>query len=276
MIAFILVLGLTLSGEGMITISLTWAILEQGGQIVHLGIILSVMSILPLIVQRYSRALSRVTREYPLRVFAIVRAVGLVSIAILLLTGSVDLTTLYVFAAIFCLIIFISMQSIEMYISSVVLEGRLGAHQGSTMLQTCVQIGAFAGNAIGGFILAAYGFTGVMLAIACSLALGVLIPLFQRKVLAESAAGSQRESREASASPSGAQPQQTTLLVSLIMLGVLGVQLAAFNFNVPVIYYELKAWDAATFGLVSSAAGIGALLATFMMKRIRILDTPSS
>ncbi len=44
---FIVLLALTLCGEGMLTVTLTWTILDKGGSVTHLGIILTLMSLLP-------------------------------------------------------------------------------------------------------------------------------------------------------------------------------------------------------------------------------------
>lgn len=53
-ILFILFLSITLCGDTILNITLIWSVLEQGGSITHLSIIITIMSLVPILLQKYS------------------------------------------------------------------------------------------------------------------------------------------------------------------------------------------------------------------------------
>lgn len=275
---FTLVLGLTLSGEGMITISLTWSVLKQQGSIVHLGIVLSLMSIVPFALQRYIKVLNESLRNKPLQTFAVVRFLGIISIfCLIIFFKEPNLTTLYIFASIFSIIIFISMQSIETFMSLLVLNKRIDSHKASSLLQTAIQAGALIGNSLGGIILTIYNFFGVMIALLICFSFGLLIPILTKPInnLNEFIAYSKKSEESfhiKSESKNLKQKEIVLLFLLLISIGILTIQLATFNFTLPIIFYDLRSWEASLYGIVSAMAGLGALSASIIVKKIKVLD----
>ncbi|MBJ8032202.1 MFS transporter, partial [Bacillus cereus group sp. N21] len=79
----------------------------------------------------------------------------------LLNSEHINVFTLYIFAGVFSIILFLSTQSLETYMSQMVLSGEIPAGKASNMLQTAIQIGAFGGNAIAGFMMNVGGFNNV-------------------------------------------------------------------------------------------------------------------
>ncbi len=72
---------------------------------------------------------------------------------------------------------FLSERNLETYMSQMVLSGEIPAGKASNMLQTAIQIGAFGGNAIAGFMMNVGGFNNVLYGLAFSLGIGVFLPL---------------------------------------------------------------------------------------------------
>ena len=50
------------------------------------------------------------------------------------------------------------------------------------------------------------------------------------------------------------------MLGSLVVIGLIAVQVGAFNFLMPIVFMKTKGWTVADFGIVSSAAAAGAIL----------------
>lgn len=125
-IPFIIVLALTLSGEGMLTVTLTWTILDRGGSVTQLGIILALMSILPFILQKYFSKLRKLIENSPLLIFSICRGIGIiVALYSLFNAKHIGVNSLYIFAGIFSVILFLSTQSLETFMSQLVLKGKI-------------------------------------------------------------------------------------------------------------------------------------------------------
>lgn len=194
-ISFILFLAITLSGEGMLTVTLLWTILDKGGSATNIGLILAIMSVVPFLIQKYVRPVRAVLTHRPLQVFALARLGGLVVLGLpLLFPEEMMIYSLYLLAGLFSVILFLSTQSLEAYMSHMVLEGALSADQASNTLQTSIQIGAFGGNALAGLLLSLGGFFTVMLGLAVSLGIGMVLPYVASFFAA--ALNPQRESRK--------------------------------------------------------------------------------
>jgi MFS family permease len=136
-------------------------------------------------------------------------------------------------------------------------------------LQTAIQIGAFAGNFLGGFILQQTDFKGILITLLVTLFIGSLLPIFVQDIENIPIINNHKAKDDYRSNKSN-----NILLLSLLTtaIGILTIQISAFNFNVPVIFYDLKNWSSSTFGIVSAFAGLGALLAT-LIPRFKILDS---
>ncbi len=88
----------------------------------------------------------------PLLVFAVVRILGILMLGILFfIFDQENIYTYYVIGGVFACIFFLSMQSLEAYMSQKVLEGKVDSSLASNQLQAAIQIGAFAGNSLTGY-----------------------------------------------------------------------------------------------------------------------------
>ncbi|PGR70379.1 MFS transporter [Bacillus cereus] len=263
---FVFLLAGTMFSEGMLTVTLTWTILDKGGSAVHLGIVLALMSLLPFFMQKFSTKIREQMTKNPLLIFAGVRCVGILIIIVSLLNAKyLNVLSLYVFAGLFSIILFLSIQSLETYMSQMVLSGRFSSNKASNALQTSIQIGSFGGNALAGFLMSLGGFNYVLYGLALSLGIGVILPL----VLPFLKSSNQEKTKESTTVHNDKQWNYNSskiLWVTIIGIAILAVQLSTFNFLVPVLFHNVHHWDPMQYGFVSSAAGIGALLAVLIGK----------
>lgn len=272
---FIIVLALTLSGEGMLTVTLTWTILDRGGSVTQLGLILALMSILPFILQKYFSKLRRLIANSPLLIFSICRGIGIfVALYSLFNAKHIGVNSLYIFAGIFSVILFLSTQSLETFMSQLVLKGQITSKKASNLLQTSIQLGAFGGNAIAGFMLNMGGFSYVLFALIFSLGIGVFVSFFTRRLGDSKNENSEKQQINIERTPVTNLKRNTLVLtLSVLAVGILTVQLASFNFLIPIIYHDVHRWNPSEYGMVSSAAGVGALLATLIGKYEKYIPT---
>lgn len=270
-ISFILFLAITLSGEGMLTVTLLWTILDKGGSATNIGLILAIMSVVPFLIQKYVRPVRAVLTHRPLQVFALARLGGLVVLGLpLLFPEEMMIYSLYLLAGLFSVILFLSTQSLEAYMSHMVLEGALSADQASNTLQTSIQIGAFGGNALAGLLLSLGGFFTVMLGLAVSLGIGMVLP-YVASFFAAALNPQKREQEAKTIKPTEITEAGRKKILQLTVLAVafLTVQLASFNFLLPILFHDVREWGSLEYGLVSSAAGVGAFLTTIIGRWVR-------
>lgn len=272
---FIIVLALTLSGEGMLTVTLTWTILDRGGSVTQLGIILALMSILPFILQKYFSKLRILIANSPLLLFSICRGIGIiVALYSLFNAKHIGVNSLYIFAGIFSVILFLSTQSLETFMSQLVLKRKITSEKASNLLQTSIQLGAFGGNAIAGFMLNMGGFSYVLCALIVSLGIGVFVSFFTRRLEDNKNDNSEKQQINIERTPvTNLKSNTLVLTLTVLAVGILTVQLASFNFLIPIIYHDVHKWNPSEYGMVSSAAGVGALLATLIGKYEKYIPT---
>lgn len=266
-IPFIIFLALTLCGEGMLTVTMLWTVLDQGGTVMSMGLVMALMSIVPFLMQKYSKTVRNLMTNRPIQVFGAARIVGIVVIGVLFaLISELQIVHLYVMAGLFSIILFLSTQSLESYMSHLVLEGKLSSAHASNMMQTGIQIGAFGGNAIAGFLLASGGFMTVLIGISVSLAIGMFFPLVTRMLgkKFDQAPNVAAAAKAKAVSVMTDAYRNRVLASTVIGVVVLTMQLASFNFLGPITFHDVFQWDAMEYGIVSSAAGVGALMATLI------------
>jgi MFS family permease len=265
---FVILLAFTLCGEGMLTVTLTWTILDSGGSITQLGIILTIMSVIPFLIQKFSKKLKSLLELNPLFVFSLVRCLGIVIIIIYLLNPyPLNIYSLYAFAGLFSIILFLSTQSLEAYMSQKVLAGQLTSSKASNVLQSSIQIGAFGGNALAGYMMGLGGLEIVLYGLGISLAIGVLLP-FILPVLNKKTGEIEttKEKKEDTVELHILKDNSKILWLTVVGIGILTVQLASYNFFLPVLFHDVYQWGPVEYGIVSSAAGLGALFAALVGK----------
>ncbi|MCM3216671.1 MFS transporter [Niallia taxi] len=256
----------------MLNLMLIWTILEKKGSIVHLGIAICIMSIVPYLVQKYVKSLKLLMSTKPLIVFGSVRILGILVLAMMFFvldTNSVY--TYYLVGGIFACIFFLSMQSLEAYMSQKVIEGKINSSVASNNLQAAVQVGAFGGNSLTGILLAVGGIKLVGLILSLTLIIGVCIPLFlpllaDQKTKGISNLKKQEATEEEEVTLNPSINKNVILSLTVIGVTVLTIQLASINFLLPIIVHDVFEWSSVQYGVIGAAMGLGAFVATILGK----------
>lgn len=143
-----------------------------------------------------------------------------------------------------------------------VLLRRITSNQASRILQTAIQMAAFLGAAMAGFVLNWRGMNGVLLVNVLTYACGSLCFLLLNQVVIFH----QTETLTQSAlSKVHHQGNKTILWLALLGLAMLTIQIAGFNLFVPLMAQHEKHWSASQFGVIDAIAGSGAFLSTFIL-----------
>lgn len=267
----ILVLAITLSGDTMLTVALIWTALSSSQSFLPLGLTLALMSAVPYAVQLLLPQLRSWIAHKNLRAFAAARFAGLlVALTGLLLPSPLSIWGLYGIAGVFTITAFIAQQSLESTMAGLALRKLLSAAEASRISQAGIQLGAFVGGALGGWLYERAGIKWTFAALMGTLAVGALLPALLRGGVGQiestpSGQGVGGTSRDAAAAPSVGAPQSVVLWLALIGIAVLTVHLGAYNYLIPIILQKEKQWAVSDYGLVSAAAGFGALLATMIV-----------
>ncbi|OMF12600.1 hypothetical protein BK131_18455 [Paenibacillus amylolyticus] len=269
-ILFILFLSITLCGDTILNITLIWSVLEQGGSITHLSIIITIMSLVPILLQKYSFFLKTALKERPLLIFGLARILGIVFLLVFLIqfSGNTNVYGLYLIGGIFSVILFLSNQSLEIYMSQMVLDGKIKSHKASHDLQTAIQIGAFGGSAVTGILLSIGGLPMISTVLMVTLAVGMLapwlIPILSRSGQVEQ--NVQKATAEAPQITYSDAIRKKVLNMTILAVVVLTIQLGAINFIVPILFHDIYNWDSSRYGAMGAAMGLGAFLATLIRK----------
>lgn len=267
----ILFLSVTLCGDSMLNLMLIWTILEMQGSVVNLGITICIMSILPYLLQKYVKSLKTLMATNPLLLFGSVRILGIATLLLMFFVMDKDsVFTYYIVGGVFACIFFLSMQSLEAYMSQKVLAGKINSSVASNNLQAAIQIGAFGGNALTGILLAIGGIDLVGSVLGMTLLVGVFMPL----VLPLFTTQKVKETKKSVTSLYQDPLEQIELrpnvnknhllLLTVIGVTVLTIQLASINFLLPIIFHDVFKWTSVQYGVVGAAMGLGAFAATIL------------
>lgn len=124
-------------------------------------------------------------------IFSLARILGIVFLLVFLIqfAGNTNVYGLYLIGGVFSVILFLTNQSLEIYMSQMVLDGKIKSHKASHDLQTAIQIGAFGGSAVTGVLLSIGGLPMISTVLMVTLAVGMmapwLIPILSRSGQAE-------------------------------------------------------------------------------------------
>ncbi|HBF32521.1 MFS transporter [Rhizobium sp.] len=262
--AFVSLLSLTMVGEGMITVTLLWTSASIGQSPLFIGIVLFVMNLVPFIAQFLFKPLRKAIEDSPVRMIIAPRMLGVVAAVFAGMTfNATSVGPLIVIASCLTFITFISQQCIETLMGQLTVAGVLDAKTSARLSQTALQTGVFIGNALAGLVIARFGTSLVFYGIAVSFASSLLL------LLVAPSLGLDTHNKSDGSTPktvmaAATQRNDVALWVLLIGMGALAVQLSGFNFFVPLIYEGRSGDSAAVYGSISAAAGIGALVATFL------------
>ncbi|MFP7279277.1 MFS transporter [Exiguobacterium indicum] len=269
----ILFLSVTLCGDSMLNLMLIWTILEKQGSVVHLGITICIMSIFPYLLQKYVKSLKTLMSTNPLLLFGSVRILGIATLLLMFFVMDKDsVFTYYIVGGVFACIFFLSMQSLEAYMSQKVLEGKINSSVASNNLQAAIQIGAFGGNALTGILLAIGGIDLVGSVLAMTLLVGVCMPLVLPLFTTQQVKETKKRTVSVYQDPLEQMELKPNtnknhlLLLTVIGVTVLTVQLASINFLLPIIFHDVFKWTSVQYGVVGAAMGLGAFAATILGK----------
>lgn len=262
---FVFLLAVTMLGEGMVTVGLLWTSARLGESPFVIGITLFVMNIVPFLAQFAFRPLRNAIDRRPLSMIVFSRLVGIpAALYAGLAIDDYTLLSLVTIAAYLTFIIFISQQCIETLMGQLTISGVFDADSASRLSQTAIQLGVFAGNALAGLLIAQFGTRYVFIAIAASFAASLLLMFFAARFHSATRQPAVQADDGAPQRSSGAEGRKQTLWILVACMGIIAIQLSGFNFFVPLIYESRDGMTAADYGLVSAAAGVGALVATFI------------
>ncbi|MGE7368697.1 hypothetical protein ACQKKX_06435 [Neorhizobium sp. NPDC001467] len=266
--AFIILLSLTMVGEGMITVTLLWTSASIGQSPMFIGLVLFIMNIVPFLAQYLFEPLRRAIEDNPVHMIVVPRILGVAVAAFAGATfDSTGLISLILVASCLTFITFISQQCIETLMGQLTVAGVLDAQTSARLSQTALQTGVFVGNALAGLIIAGLGtgyvFYGIAVSFASSILLLFVAPTWTRPAVA------QAKPSLAALEVSAHKSFDPSLWILLGGMGFLAIQLSGFNFFVPLIYEGRPGHSAAVYGIISAAAGVGALVATFVRSTAR-------
>ncbi len=171
----------------------------------------------------------------------------------------------------------ITLSTLETYNTKLVLSSYISAQKASRIMQTVVQIGAFLGAALSGYLLeatsprgiaAGVGYNGLIAAICLfdiivSLVAGYVI--FRDEYSADNAR---------SATPLATEKEPTItpqidgltseLKLLCVCIGLIGFHACAYNTLATILFQSVKNFGSEYYGLCSAVAGVGAFLAAFI------------
>ncbi|OOR91066.1 hypothetical protein B0181_03805 [Moraxella caviae] len=238
-----------------------------------LGTLIFISTITPFLIKRLSRLN---LLSLPITHLMVVR----IALYVLALALAFLPPTLYTFIGLALIsgILGVSILSnYESYNNYLVLKRLISADKGSRYMQTVIQIGAFAGAMIGGFLLERFAFFHAMTIITAVDVLFCVLCLFWAKNHQLGQLGqlthenSHAQSHTSSTPTTHKSPimDKRTLYLLCALLGFLGVHVISFNITTPIIFQEIKHWSAQDFGLASAFAGAGAFLAVFLKSGLK-------
>lgn len=160
-----------------------------------------------------------------------------------------------------------------------VVGGRMSAWHGARWFQTALQLGTCVGDMAGGGLLDRLGavhFVTVAGVAGIALSIGLLATRTRSATGSAASAPSAHSVRrrdETSGVSAGAVQAPTLALGAnratalLVCISLFGLHIGAFNSMVPVVFLQLKGWNATFYGLAAGLVGIGALAAVTVFAR---------
>ncbi|MBY0545341.1 MAG: hypothetical protein K2Q14_07335 [Gammaproteobacteria bacterium] len=258
------ILSFTLSADSLFNASIIWCVLLAGGRAKDLAFFLCVVTLLTFCVKKMSVRLKKVLENAPQKSFIIIRIIGIILSGLFLPISMYTnaLWFLYLIGMVFTMLGFLSQLTSETIIGQIVLDGHLSANKGSRMIQMAQQIAAFIGPTILGVTLSLGGMSAVLFFMMIIYSAGTFIkPVIQNTFLnqpLQNRLNTHKETRKSTLK------NKINLWPYFFSLCFLTVQIAAFNFLLPLISQHEKMWTANQFGLIDAMAGVGAFICTLI------------
>ncbi len=264
----LILLATTLASDAMITVGLTWQVLKLGGSTAILGLFMFVTSCLPFALQKIgekTRAAEwiRYMNQNPSRTFSQMRTLGICfAFVALLLSHHLTVWHLYLLVSLFTFVIFCSNRSLEANFSLQVLNKKISGNLASRLQQSAVQLGAFGGAGLGGFLVDHGGITGLSLGLIVTFLVGGFAFRFLKYF----------ENLKFNVSEDQISSRSVALPVwcSFLNVAIVTIGIWSFNILVPILAQRERGWTASEFGMMDALAGLGAVLVIFFLKESRI------
>ncbi|WP_273759698.1 hypothetical protein [Bartonella sp. ML70XJBT.G] len=171
----------------------------------------------------------------------------------------------------------ITLSTLETYNTKLALSGYISAQKASRIMQTVVQIGAFLGAALSGYLLkatssqgiaAGIGYNGLIAAICLfdiivSLVAGYVI--FRDEYSTDNATNATPLATEnIQTIPPKADGLTPELKLLCVCISLIGFHACAYNTLATILFQSVKNFGSEYYGLCSAVAGVGAFLAAFI------------
>ncbi|WP_246257407.1 hypothetical protein [Bartonella gabonensis] len=171
----------------------------------------------------------------------------------------------------------ITLSTLETYNTKLALSSYISAQKASRIMQTVVQIGAFLGAAVSGYLLEATNPKGVaseigyngLIAVIC--VFDVIVSLVARYIIFRDEYSSECTTnvlppiidKEPMLIPQ-ADGLSLELKLLCVCIGLIGFHICAYNTLVTILFQSVKNFGSEYYGLCSAVAGVGAFLAAFI------------
>lgn len=246
--------------EISLLIVIIWETMKVMKTSLYLGIVLSISSLLVYFFKKFfARRLSInkfIIDNFLLSIFMLIVLIININIEyslliLIFLTGALN---------------FIRLSTFNSENTKLVLDGVIDKTKASKIMQTSVQIGAFSGSFVGSFLIANYDFKLIFyiyLVVNVVLSLSLL---FTYKISStDKKEKSEKEESKTQDSSHNEHIKMSGYLISLLLImGLIGFHISAFNILVPTIFQFINHWDATSYGMASGIAGVGAFLASLV------------
>lgn len=155
----------------------------------------------------------------------------------------------------------------ESYNNCLVVNKYITADQAAKYMQTVIQIGAFGGAMIGGFLLNHLPFFwSIFIVAGIDIVFCVFYLFLARQGDFVKLDIWQQDTTKPTINAMGIKQHpldKHRLWLLCGLLGLLGVHIISFNMTTPIIFQQIWQWNAQDFGFASAFAGMGAFLAVF-------------
>lgn len=144
----------------------------------------------------------------------------------------------------------------------------ISSDMASRIMQTVLQVGAFFGAVIAGYLLSNFGYTSLMKIIAVYEIWANTLFLF----LKIGQIFSYQQKPKHTSIPFTEKRDTQLIYLLCIPLGAIGLHITSFNILSTVIFQDINHWSSALFGYASGFAGVGAFLASlFPFRKITLV-----
>lgn len=233
------------------TIWLSYQLTESA---LFLSAMLGMSAILSMILSRFKFRINLLALSLP-QLMQLRVGIYIILLLLVFCLGS-HVVSLILFAFLVGILSVTILSSYEAKNSQLVLEKQIDKSLSARIMQTVIQIGAFAGSMLGSFMLSKLGFQMTVLIIALldiTVCLGLYFTEPKKTLMA------QNDSLDM-AIPKG--KKQFTLIICAL-LGLVGLHISTFNLTLPIIFQTINQWEVVDFGLASAMAGVGSFVAVF-------------